>query len=555
MLSNEEDAWGIGIDKPLAIACNRGMAKKAQLVNLDAMIPRSDFAIQDADASGGYDKFPSLGIRDLIPTGLIRHLLRKPDFQRETNHWNPEQIASLLKCFVNGDLIPAVIVWKSPSSLFVIDGGHRLSAIMAWLDDDYGDGIASTRFFGTLLSREQIKAAEKTRALVKAEVGSWKMFQANLESKDASEDEKKRVNTAISRGITVQWVEGNVEKAESSFFKINTKGTPLDQVEELLLSNRRKPIAIASRAVIRAGKGHRYWSNFEGGICEEIETLSKQVHQTLFQPELSTPVKTLDLPLGGSTGVRAALQVLIDFMLAASHDQLGRPRRIEDQEVDGDGSATREALRKALTLSTKITGNDRGSLGLHPAIYFYGPTGRHLIPMFLGISTLISRKLVNNDKAFFTKFTSVRSRLEEILIVQKDLIATILQRTISKYRVEKYAELIDTLVQKLASDSSVVISETDLVAIGGLAGKIIVGTGSKGIGKFSEEVKSAAFIMTALKSAVKCPICNGYLDSGKSVSYDHIQESAAGGGNSLENCQLTHPFCNQAMKNRAFQRA
>jgi hypothetical protein len=27
--------------------------------------------------------------------------------------------------------------------IFVIDGGHRLSALRAWMEDDYGDGTIS----------------------------------------------------------------------------------------------------------------------------------------------------------------------------------------------------------------------------------------------------------------------------------------------------------------------------------------------------------------------------------------------------------------------------
>ena len=71
--------------------------------------------------------------------------------------------------------------------------------------------------------------------------------------------------------------------------------------------------------------------------------------------------------------------------------------------------------------------------------------------------------------------------------------------------------------------------------------------------KFSEDTKSAIFIKTALKSALRCPICNGYLDPAKSVSYDHVTEKAVGGKGNEENGQLTHPYCNQAVKNKIFQ--
>jgi hypothetical protein len=529
------------------------MAGHTRPVNLDAMIPRADFALEETAAATTNASFHSISAKDLKPDGLIRPILRKPDFQRETNHWSPDQVVSLLECFVNGDLIPSVIVWRSPTYLFVIDGGHRLSAIRAWVEDDYGDGPVSRAFFGEAISKEQKRTAAKTRALIAEKIGTWQHIQSSLDNQALEEKERRRIYPVVSRAIPVQWVEGNAEKAEASFFKINTQGTALDDIEELLLANRRKPITIASRAVIRAGMGHRYWSKFASPRCTEIEELAKRLHGTLFQPEVEAPIKTLDLPLGGPTGVRAALQILIDFALVANRDQEGKPKSLKDQMDDDDGETTKSALSRMLNLACWMTGNDKGSLGLHPAIYFYGPTGRHLGPMFLGTALLISRKLINNDKLFFPRFSKVRSRLESILIEHKDLIATVLQKTISHSRVTNYAELLDTLISKLDSDESAKISESDIVTYAGLSGKIITGAVIGGGEKFSEETKSAVFITAALKSAIRCPICQGYLDPSKSVSYDHVIEKATGGRNGQENCQLTHPYCNQAVKNKEFQ--
>src|SRR3546814_7732590 len=91
-------------------------------------------------------------------------------------------------------------------------------------------------------------------------------------------DKKKRIHIISPRALPIQWVNGDVDKAESSFFKINTKGTPLDNIEELLLQNRHKPIAIAARAIIRAGKGHKYWSRFDDEIAEKVEQERKSTH-------------------------------------------------------------------------------------------------------------------------------------------------------------------------------------------------------------------------------------------------------------------------------------
>ena len=56
------------------------------------------------------------------------------------------------------------------------------------------------------------------------------------------------------------------------------------------------------------------------------------------------------------------------------------------------------------------------------------------------------------------------------------------------------------------------MTESDLVSFAQLIGKIFVGDKAAGGKAFSDDTKSAVFIKSALKSAIKCPICNGYLD-------------------------------------------
>lgn len=63
-------------------------------VNLDALIPKADFV-----ASGTGNKKKS-GLEKLYLFHLLKgndlsihHLLKKPDFQRETNEWDKKRIA------------------------------------------------------------------------------------------------------------------------------------------------------------------------------------------------------------------------------------------------------------------------------------------------------------------------------------------------------------------------------------------------------------------------------------------------------------------------------
>ena len=514
------------------------------------MIARSDFATQEADDKV-FENVSTISLRDFTRGGLIGPNLRKPDFQRETNHWSPAQVKSLLECFINGDLIPSVILWQSPTYLFVIDGGHRLSVLKAWVEDDYGDGPISQKFFGYDVSSDQKKAADKARELINSELGSWQHFQAKIDdTSELTTAERKRINTIISRGLSIQWVKGDPDKAAESFFRINMKGTPLDDVEELLLRNRKKPISIAARAVIRSAQGHRYWSAFDNTKVQEIEKIAKELHQVLFKPELEKPIKTLALPLGGAQSVRTALQILIEFILVSNRNQQGLPKKIEEYPDETDGSKTVEALKKSLKLAKSITGNDKGSLGLHPAVYFYGPTGRHSEPLFLGTVTLFAKKIANNDQTFFRKFTSAREKLESILIKNKDLIATIVQKHYSNERSDKYLYMLEGVINSILEEKEV--DENMLVSLSGFRGKKLVAASLSSLlsetKKFSEDTKSKVFISTALSSAMQCPICKGYLDPEKSISYDHIIRIREDGNGDSENCQLTHPYCNQSIK-------
>lgn len=522
------------------------MAAKSNLVNLDAMIKRADFAYEKEEQDS-FEKFHNIPVREFLEGGLTGPVLRKPDFQRETNHWSPEQVVSLLECYINGDLIPSVILWKSSAFLFVIDGGHRLSVLKAWVEDDYGDGQMSHKLFGHDIPIEQKKAAERTRKLVKERVGTWSYYKSLLANNDDSTHEQlKKLNTITTRGLQVQWVQGDADKAASSFFNINMKGTPLDEIEETLLRNRKKPIPIAARAIIRAGKGHRYWSSFGQETSEIIEREASQLHKLLFNPEINNPIKTLDLPLGGSKGVRSAIQILIDFLLIANKRSQAAISKIDEYDDDISGDLTVSVLRNAARLASRITGNGDGSLGIHPAIYFYGPTGRHSIPMFLGTISMIAEQLANNNKEFFKKFTSIRGELENLLISNKELIAMILQKNISRHRIPKHHMLLKRTIESLNAGNKV--TEQDLISFAELEGKIIAGDFKKSTSAISDDEKSKVFINVALRNAIRCPICDGFLDVEKSVSYDHIKRVREGGNGGADNCQLTHPYCNQSIK-------
>jgi HNH endonuclease len=108
--------------------------------------------------------------------------------------------------------------------------------------------------------------------------------------------------------------------------------------------------------------------------------------------------------------------------------------------------------------------------------------------------------------------------------------------------------LFEHLINSYAEDKEV--TETELVSV--IApqsiSKVLAVTQSGAGRGFSDETKSAIFIRDSLKNGIRCPICGGYVDVQKSVSYDHIERVRDGGTGLIENGQLTHPYCNTAIK-------
>jgi Protein of unknown function DUF262 len=472
-------------------------------IYLDAMIARADFA-EIASNTSEAPKIPGVSLNNLGVDSFLVPVLRKPDFQRETNQWTEDQVLIFLKSFLDNELVPAVIFWRSPDKIFVIDGAHRVSALLAWVNDDYGDGHKSQVLFGNNISTEQRASAERLRRLINKEIGSYSSFSSWMRLQDLSSlsmEQQARVGNARIRSIDLQWVEGTAEKAESSFFKINKQGTPLDPTEERLLRNRRAPISIASRAIIRAGTGHKYWSKFNPESVESIEALSREIYELLFAPELSNPVKTLNLPHGGHTSPISAYNLLMDVITQAVGGDGSDDVKSKLYDIDIDGSLTYDALNRTKVVMARITGNDISSLGLHPAVYFYSPGGRHWDVMFLATIRVFSKAIRNNDKPFFRTFAENRAILEKILIEHKALLGQINIAIRSKVRIEKWANFIEDAARgKILKQSQ---TQSDILHALDVAGKIIVSEFSDSGPDISDETKSEAFFRTAFAAAVK----------------------------------------------------
>lgn len=514
-------------------------------VNLDALLSREDFEVLTSNDDAPVPQ--TISTRDLEKHAFFYLALRKPDFQRETSEWDARRVSGLIKTFIEGDLIPAVILWKHREYLFVIDGSHRLSALIAWIHDDYGDGEASQKFFGHSIPQEQLEYAKKTRELINKEIGSYTdHIKAAVDPQNYGPDIVARSRALGSRVISLQWVRGDAAKAENSFVRINQQAAQITPQELQLIRGRKKPDVMAARAITRRGTGHQYWSNFEESVQSEIKKLGSDIYEIIFSPPLSYPIKSLDLPAGGSVYAAPALKMVHDFVLLS----VGTI----NSDDDTTGQRTVEFLRRTKRCAELIISNAPASMGLHPAVYFYSWTGKQQPILFLTISEII----VDLDrKKKLPSFVKIRSKLEEFLISNRSLLNQIIRKfgtkeSGKKHIIEFYNQVIDYLSRSKNSDEIIaeLISDKNFNYLQPSENPY------DGVSptRYSVQVKSGVVLKELLDGSPKCAICNGLVPR-QAISIDHKERRQDGGHSGASNLQVTHPYCNTGYKEAAISKS
>ena len=513
-------------------------------VNLDALIPREDFEAEETPNPG--KKKETISIEDLKSDSFFLSAVRKPDFQRETNEWDVERIVQFIESFINGDLIPAIILWRSSGGyLFAIDGSHRLSSLIAWINNDYGDGTISKKFYDGIIPDDQIDIAEKTRKIIRKRIGTYKDYKLALTNPDkVTSGIIQKAKNLAAMAVQLQWVEGDVRKAETSFFKINQQAAPIDPTELKLLKSRKKPNCIAARAIIRSGKGHKYWSQFSHESQDEIQKLAEEVNDILFSPKLETPIKTLDIPIGGKLYSPRTLPLILEFVNITNKIESNFEDTLSD---DKEGKETIRMLYNTRKVAQIINSMHPSSLGLHPIVYFYSQEGRHKVASFFA-TVLFVMELKEKNKT--DDFIKVRESFESILLEYDFLV----QQINRKYRSAEqsyphiknyFLKIIGLLNNGIPRDKAIIeiINSEDFNYL-----TIYTNDGEITSKDFSSGRKSAVYIREVISKANRCKICGGYIHR-NSLTIDHIKRKEDGGLGSLDNGQISHPYCNTTYKN------
>jgi len=344
--------------------------------------------------------------------------------------------------------------------------------------------------------------------------------------------------------IQLQWVEGDIHTAEKSFLKINQQAAPIDPVELKLLESRKKPNCIAARAIVKSGKGHKYWSRFSDETQNFIQDTAREINTILFSPKLKSPIKTLDLPIAGKQYSPQTLPLILDFINITNSIPLDFKESLGDDE---EGGKTLSFLRTAKKIAQRINSTHEGSLGLHPIIYLYSHEGRFKVSSFYSIVIFVMELEKLNKYNVFTK----NRRVFEDAIYEYDYVV---QQIFRKYRSafnsakpisDFYFKLLEYLDQGKSQDESIkfIANDTAFKYLSFIQEKSEISSVN-----FSRERKSAVYIREVISTAPKCKICNGFIHT-NSISIDHVERKKNGGLGNVENGQISHPYCNTTYKN------
>lgn len=563
------------------------MATEPLRVYLDHLIKRDNLRYRRSKEKMSSGNTSMLRMSDLFGdhSSARAKALRKPDFQRRTWSWTAENCVSLLDSIVNEQVVPSIIMWASPDNEFdyVLDGGHRISVVLAWLNNDWGDKLPIDGYRDKEEERLIKQAANEVRSLVKIKIGSIEDFkEADAEFTKAILEEKaprlvldiKTFNRGFfyqrlkrgDVGFHILWVVGDYEKAEQSFLKINKGGKPLSEWETTVVESRHSSLIRTVMSLSSISSASHYWhtkdlddesTEANKGKIDEILTGINKLHDILFLPTYETPIRRLQQPLMVPYDIETK-PLWLSQLLTIIEGGKGREsetRKLIDRDKNAESeviiSHGQELVDDALETLSHLIGPSPKSLALVPALYFYTDTGRYVRSLLYGLLYWLNSGSTEDVLTRKRVFSIHRAVFEQVLLDNKeDVITGITRKTgsgqeVTSQTAQYYQGLLELLVEHKDDLDRKAFAEgysTLTKKLTNKASKVKISSGKSRL--FTTSQKSAVVLDNFFFNPNCCGICGGMLDPSMDLQHDHIVEYAKGGKTLHENQRLVHPFCN-----------
>jgi hypothetical protein len=506
--------------------------------------------------------------------------LKKPDFQRETNAWSPDQCMEFVKSICLGQIIPSIILWKSDENgmTYILDGAHRLSVLRAWLIDDWGDKAGA--YYERRDSAEIKKIAESTRDLVNYSVGSFEDFKTSYNVLQKLINEGKAPKHEMSEksfkqakfyadvigsnsSLFAQWETGNYDSAEQSFLRINRQGQPLDPWEATLIEYRKGSYSRTIMHIANGGENGHYWptqnlDSKEKDIVENFGKIAKSIYIKLFVPPFILPIQDLTVPILVAPAYFQKHLYLLELIpllvwnnIASDYEDqlelLKNDFQSDSEIVINNASSILTTLNNKLEHIVSFTSNPL-SLSIVPLLFWYNHRGQFLRSLLYGFISWIfsgNEKEIRERKIVFSVH---RSKIEYIFFEFKQEIAALAAMSGAGLKATRViATFFDQLVYFLNNNKELNVNSPDVTK------KILELTKQKKQDKsiirdgrsFTKRDQSQSNINELYNSSIRCHICNGIVNlKFGGIQYDHVDEFRNVKVTDPLNMKPTHPFCN-----------
>ncbi len=519
----------------------------------------------------------SIRIRDIHDEWFNR--LRKPDFQRETNAWSPQQCVRFLDSVIYGKIIPSIILWKNEStgSVFVLDGAHRLSVVRAWIKDDWGGG--REEYYRRKNIKRIKESADEVKRLVREKIGKFAQYKDAFEHKERLNREGKAPMNEMStkrfgfakaytdifvsnRTLTAQWERGDYESAEESFLRINRQGVPLGDTESLLIEYRESSYARTIMCTASGGESGHYWPSVpeDSDLKFDLDSFTERcsdIHDHLFVPSFETPIDELKVPTMVAPEyfqkhkyLLEVIPLLTERKIAETaedqEDILKKDSNSEKYDVIKNGEQLISSVENALLNISGNTSNPK-SLSLVTLFYWYNHKGsykRGLLYGFLhwlldgGRENIFDRKIA---------FSVVRKAFEHVMFEYKAEISDY-ERSLGAglKSTTTMGEFFDNVVRLLLNGKYKIGSESfekEFLEIMDRSSRNKKKSSTKSR-TASKSDKNEVNIRRLFKDSSRCHICGGIVDLRSEIQYDHVEKFSDIEETHPDNLAPTHPFCN-----------
>ncbi|WP_122902220.1 HNH endonuclease signature motif containing protein [Acinetobacter sp. B51(2017)] len=491
--------------------------------------------------------------------------LYKADNQRSTEYWSLRDIIRFINaCTTDPNAWLTFLYWKDQQgNMYLIDGGHRLSSVYAWIKRYFIDEQVKDAPKFTSSQKEELRTLRKS-------LSQYADFQKIMTSE--LEEFKEAKNNIKHLKMRFVQVMGSPEDARRVFESMNSDTKSLDKNEAYHLSHRGTVRYYVTSACCYLDDNKSTLMQLGSDLENQMIELGEKIHHLVFQNMLLNTYMTHGKRIG-------IVHELFDILT-----------RGDTQEYFSGASLATSVLHHLQRLYAVLTRMVTSpydphlvSLGLHPQLYFFKDTRVQITSLLAWFSIMSDI----HDQRKLRQFTAVRSNVE-MLIANFPIMIT---ETIGKYgsgvkgheRLElvylafiEVAKRVDIDVDDPNTMNTIMMvfsksfpyinfteffqqnfeADYDYQLVDDVSGYILglMPSNRKNSTQFSSFTKALIKQRIEVARHNFCEVCDGLLHL-DSIEHDHIIARSVGGRGDVDNGTLLHPYCNRFKADRELEEA